>query len=73
VAPIRDQSANDRPHLIIGIDAEGDFEDIGREAGMVASASLLKGGYVDVMRVEHTGSGVSHHLLKNVKSFYERT
>jgi hypothetical protein len=61
-----------RPHLIVGIEAEGDFENVIREVGTVAADTAPKGEPVDLIRVVRGQSGVGRYFLEEVKPFYER-
>ncbi len=72
LAQMFDRSRDEQPHLIIGIEAEDDFENIVGEAGMVASDTGPKGEPVDLIRVVRGQSGVGQYFLDEVKPFYER-
>ena len=67
--PARDEA----PHTLIGIDANGDWDAIVGEAGMVAQSVLPAGEIVDFIRVSPTDSGPSQYLLTETKPFYQRS
>jgi hypothetical protein len=67
-----DPAIDEKPHLIVGIDAEGDFESIVRDAGTVAGDTSPKGEPVDLVRVKRGQSGLSEHFIKEVRPFYQR-
>ena len=72
LALMHDTSRDEKPHLIVGIDAEGDFENVIREAGTVASDTAPAGEPVDLMRIVRCESGIGQYFLEKVKPFYER-
>ncbi|HUB07782.1 MAG TPA: enhanced serine sensitivity protein SseB C-terminal domain-containing protein [Myxococcales bacterium] len=59
------------PHLVIGIEAEGDAAGVIREAGAAAS-DVLRGQAIDFVAVE-AGDTLSDYLLNQTKPFYVRT
>jgi hypothetical protein len=63
---------DEKPRLVVGIDADGDVEQIMREAGIVAGDSMPIGESVDMMQVIIGEKGLSEYFLKEVKPFYER-
>ena len=63
---------DEKPHLIVGIEADGDFENVIREAGTVAADSAPEGEPVDLIRVVRGQSGMAKYFLEEVKPFYER-
>lgn len=63
---------DDRPHTLIGIDADEDWEAIVGDAGMVARAVLPQDEVVDFLRVSPDESGVSQYMLQETKPFYKR-
>jgi hypothetical protein len=67
-----DRTRDEKPHLIIGIEAEGDFENVVREVGVVASDLAPDKEPVDLIRVVRGQSGVGRYFLDEVKPFYER-
>jgi hypothetical protein len=72
LALMHDRSRDDKPHLIVGIEAEGDFENVIRDAGIVAADTAPDGEPVDLIRVIRGESGVGRYFLEEVKPFYER-
>jgi hypothetical protein len=59
------------PHLVIGIEAEGDVETLLAEVGNVA-ADLSNAGPVDLIQVRAGEEGLSRYFLEGVEPFYSR-
>jgi len=72
LALMLDKSANEKPHLIVGIEADGDYENVLREAGTVAADLVADGETVDFLRVTRGDKGVGEYLIEEVTPFYER-
>nr|WP_315447182.1 enhanced serine sensitivity protein SseB [uncultured Pseudomonas sp.] len=72
LALMHDTSVDEKPHLIIGIEADGDIELVLREAGNVAGDTAPDGEPVDLYRVSESESGLSDYFLKQTTPFYER-
>jgi hypothetical protein len=72
LAQIYNRSHDEKPHLIVGIEADGDFENLIREAGTVAADTAPAGEPVDLMRITRGESGIGQYFLEKVKPFYER-
>jgi hypothetical protein len=72
LALMHDRSRDETPHLIVGIEVEGDFENVVREAGTVAADTAPAGEPVDLIRVVRGQSGMAKYFLEEVKPFYER-
>jgi hypothetical protein len=72
LALMHDVSMDEKPHLIVGIEAEGNFENVIREAGTVAGDTAPKGEPVDLIRVIRGESGLGQYFIEEVKPFYER-
>jgi hypothetical protein len=72
LALMHDPSKDEKPHLVVGIEADGEIEQVIREAGVVAGDSAPNGEPVDLMRVERGGHGLSEYFVHDVKPFYER-
>lgn len=72
VALMHDASLDEKPHLIVGIEASDDVERVIAEAGEVAADTAPEGEPVDLLRVQTGDSGVSRYLLEETKPFYER-
>ena len=66
LALMHDPSVDEKPHLVIGIEADGDFEKVVREAGTVA-------GDMAAVRVVRSEAGLSQYFIEETKPFYERT
>ncbi len=72
LALMHDTSVDEKPHLIVGIEADGDIDRVMREAGNVAGDTAPDGGPVDLCRVIEGETGLSDYFLREVKPFYER-
>ncbi|MDR9863332.1 MULTISPECIES: enhanced serine sensitivity protein SseB [Pseudomonas] len=72
LAMMHDTSVDEKPHLIVGIEVDGDFERVMREAGNVAGDTAAPGEPVDLYRVTASESGLSDYFLRETKPFYER-
>ena len=72
LALMHDASIDQKPHLVIGIEADGDIELVMREAGNVAGDTAPDGEAVDLCRVHDGDSGLSDYFLKETTPFYER-
>jgi hypothetical protein len=72
LALMHDPSVDQHPHLLIGIEADGDFEAIARDAGVVISATTAHGEPVDVVQVKVGEAGVSEYMLKSTVPFFQR-
>jgi SseB protein C-terminal domain/SseB protein N-terminal domain len=72
LALMHDTSVDEKPHLIIGIEAEGDIEKVMREAGNVAGDTAPEGEPVDLYKVNENDSGLSQYFINQTKPFYER-
>ena len=72
LAQIYNRSHDEKPHLIVGIEADGDFENVVHEAGTVAADTAPAGEPVDLMRITRGESGIGKYFLEKVKPFYER-
>jgi hypothetical protein len=59
------------PHLVIGVEADGDAEALLAEIGNVA-ADTSPAGPVDVMQVRAGEEGLSRYFLDNVEPFFQR-
>lgn len=69
---MHDRSHDEKPHLVVGIEADGDIESIIREAGVVAGDTSPNGEPVDLYRVARDDKGLSEYFFREVKPFYER-
>lgn len=70
---MHDQSLDVKPHLVIGIQAEGDIEIIMRAAGNVAADTAPNGESVDLCHVLENEAGLSNYFITQTKPFYEQT
>jgi hypothetical protein len=71
LAQIHDPASGLPPHPIIGIVSD-DYDQVVREAGMVANA-FADGGPVDFMEADPArAEGVTEYLLQSTKPFYQR-
>ncbi len=73
VALMLDKSIDQTPKLIVGIEAEGDFENVVREAGIVAADTSPNGEPVNLIRVKRGESGLGQYFIDEVKPFYEHS
>ena len=63
--------ADGKPHLLIGIDASGDWQTAIGDAGLIASEMIGKGETIDFIRLGR--DGISEYMLKQTKPFYEKS
>ena len=70
---MHDPSQDVKPHLLVGIEADGDIAQVIREAGAVAAGTAPNGESVDLFHVSSEERGLSDSIKKTVKPFYERT
>lgn len=67
------RSVDTAPHLIVGLEGDGDLELAIREAGSVMADTAPDGEPVDLCRVSQDEVGLSAYLIQQTKPFYERT
>jgi len=72
LALMHDPSCDDKPHLVVGVDADNEIESIIREAGAVAADTSPNGQSVDLYRVEPENDGLSQYFIGEVTPFYTR-
>lgn len=72
LALMHDASVDEKPHLVIGIEADGDIELVLREAGNIAGDTAPDGEPVDLCRVSEGEAGLSNYFLNQTEPFYER-
>lgn len=72
LALMHDTSVDEKPHLVVGIEAEGDIEQVLREAGNVAGDTAPRGEPVDLCRVTEGEGGISNYFITQTTPFYER-
>ena len=71
ICSIKEQ-ADAQANLLIGIEAEGDIEEIIHAAGSVATDTLPGDEPVDICQVAEGEKGISHFMLAHITPFYER-
>jgi len=70
---MHDPSHDDKPHLVVGVDADREIESIIREAGTVAADTSPQGEPVDLYRIEESDQdGLSQYFIREVTPFYTR-
>ncbi|MDN8543343.1 enhanced serine sensitivity protein SseB [Erwinia sp. BC051422] len=65
------EAADAKPNLLIGIEADGDIENIIQAAGSVATDTLLEDEPVDICEVVDNDN-ISHFFTAHLTPFYER-
>lgn len=73
LALMHDPAVDSRPHLVIGIEADGDPLRAIQEAGAVAREIAGQGEPVDFVAVQRGREGLDRYLLRETRPFYERT
>ncbi|MGD8202632.1 enhanced serine sensitivity protein SseB [Pantoea sp. FN0305] len=71
IAHIKEQ-ADDRPNLLIAIEADEDIDKIIRAVGAVATDTLLDDEPVDICQIVEGEKGISHFFTAHITPFYER-
>ncbi|MEM6049048.1 enhanced serine sensitivity protein SseB [Erwinia sp. P7711] len=66
------ESSEEKPNLLIGIEAESNIETIIQAAGSVATDTLLEDEPVDICEVVENEKGISHFFTAHITPFYER-
>ncbi|MGU3413887.1 enhanced serine sensitivity protein SseB [Enterobacteriaceae bacterium C34A] len=66
------EGADEQPNLLIGIEAEGDIENIIQQAGSVATDTLPGDEPIDICQVVEGEKGISHFMLAHITPFYEK-
>lgn len=66
------ERADVQPNLLIGIEADGDIEEIIHAAGSVATDTLLGDEPIDICQVRKGEQGISHFITEHITPFYER-
>ncbi|MGL4724229.1 MAG: enhanced serine sensitivity protein SseB [Scandinavium sp.] len=66
------EGADERPNLLIGIEAEGDIEAIIQATGSVATDTLPGDEPIDICQVVEGDKGISHFMMAHITPFYER-
>ena len=66
------ERADEKPVLLIGIEADGDFDEIVQAAGSVATDTLPGDEPIDICQVTKGEKGISHFITEHITPFYER-
>jgi len=66
------EQADEQPVLLIGIEADGEIDDIIQAAGSVATDTLPGDEPIDICRVVKGEKGISHFITEHITPFYER-
>ncbi len=66
------ESPDAQPNLLIGIEADGDIEEIIHATGSVATDTLPGDEPIDICQVRKGEKGVSHFITEHIAPFYER-
>ncbi|MDU5500312.1 MAG: enhanced serine sensitivity protein SseB [Enterobacter sp.] len=66
------ERADEKPVLLIGIEADGDFDEIVQAAGSVATDTLPGDEPIDICQVKNGEKGISHFITEHITPFYER-
>ena len=66
------ESTEEQPVLLIGIEADGDIDEIIQAAGSVATDTLLGDEPIDICQVRKDEKGISHFITEHITPFYER-
>lgn len=59
------------PHLLIGIDASGDWEKVFSDAGLIGTEVMGKDEIIDFIRLDN--SGFSQHIINSAKPIYQKS
>nr|WP_319272487.1 enhanced serine sensitivity protein SseB C-terminal domain-containing protein [uncultured Draconibacterium sp.] len=71
IAVIRINENETEPHYLIGIEYEGQFNEITKVAGPLVEKHLTNNEVVDFVQIDYK-SGVSKYLLNETKPFYKK-
>ena len=63
---------DEKPVLLIGIEADGDVDEIIQAAGSVATDTLPGDEPIDICQVKKGEQGISHFITEHITPFYER-
>jgi hypothetical protein len=63
--------SGEKPHLLIGIDASGDWEKVFGDAGMIGSEVMGKEEPIDFIRLDQPG--FSQRIINSTKPFYQKS
>lgn len=73
LALMHDPSHDQLPHLVVGIQADEEWEQILQEAGGVAADTAPSAQRVDLFRVVPGDAGLSKYFLESVEPFFRRS
>ncbi|MDU7374431.1 MAG: enhanced serine sensitivity protein SseB C-terminal domain-containing protein, partial [Klebsiella michiganensis] len=65
-------SADAPANLLIGIEAEGDIEEVIHATGSVATDTLPGDEPIDICQVVEGEKGISHFMIAHITPFYEK-
>jgi hypothetical protein len=71
LAQYHDPQNDEKPHILIGLDAQADWGKIIGDAGMIASNVMGKSEWIDFLRLDD--SGISQYLVNKTRPFYEKS
>ena len=71
LATIKMEKSNEKPHLIIAIDTDGDISSIFGKAGALAEQIIGIDKITDFIKIEQQ-NGISDYFINQTKPFYER-
>lgn len=66
------EHADEQPVLLIGIEADGDIDEIIQAAGSVATDTLPGDEPIDICQVKNGEKGISHFITEHIPPVYER-
>jgi hypothetical protein len=69
---MHDTAQDEKAHLVVGVEVDGELEPLLREAGTIAADAAPEDEAVDLFRVVAGDEGLSAYFLKSVKAFYRR-
>jgi hypothetical protein len=72
LAHLFNPESDERPHTLIGIDAENDWDAIVGDAGIVAKETVAENEIVDFICIARDGSSISQYL-RETKPFYKKS
>lgn len=72
LAQMHDPAASASPFLIVGVQAEGDVEQVIADAGIAVQGTLAQGEGVQFFPVRAGDQGLSGYMLGSVKPFYSK-
>ena len=73
VAQMHDPSSGDPPHLLIGIECDGDYRRVVEDAGVTSDGLLGDGKFADFIQVGGGTGSLDDYFQKQSKPFYQRS